>query len=115
MNFAECPVREPSRDLSDVAGEPVADQDEHESGDDDTQDRDADEGCGGKCRRVFAGDRQQKDRDDRETEIEQLVPEAGQGQSTGDVARGETPATQDPVRSRQSGCGPPGNDYSECG
>ena len=104
----------PSAQFADVAGESVADQDEHEPGADDTQHRDADERCGGKCRRVLAGDRQQKDRDDRETLIEQLVPEAGEGQSTRDVARGETPATQDPVRSRQSGCGPTGNDYGQC-
>ena len=115
MNFAQCPVREPGRDLPDVVGEPVAEQHEHEPGDDDTQDRDADERCGGECRRALTGDRQQKDRDDGETQIEQLVPEAGEGQSTRDVARGETPATQDPVRPRQSGCGPSGNDYGQCG
>ena len=91
------PAREPRGGVADVVGEAVAVEDEHERGDDDAEDRGADERRRGEERRLRAGDREHEDRHDREGEVRELVPDADERDRARDRLGAEAPAAEDPV------------------
>ena len=74
----ERPVGHPGRHRADVPGGPVADEGDHEGGDDDSEHAGAHERRHAEQRRLAAGEREEEDGDDWEGEVEELVPEAGQ-------------------------------------
>ena len=83
------------------------------AGHDDTEHGDADEGDDAEQRRVSPLAVEQEDGDDREREVEELVPEARQRHRPGDLARCESPAAQHRVRRRDTGGEPAGDDDRE--
>ena len=92
-DLAERPAHEPRRDVAEVAREPVAQEHEDEPRDDDAEHRDADERRRRERRALLVPfDREQEDRDDREREVDELVPEADERDRARDVPSRESPS-----------------------
>ena len=111
----EATGREPRGEIADLPRPPRARERERERSNGDDEDAEADEGCRSERGMVLVFAGQEREPDDREREIRELVPDAGDGDRERDRAGAEAPRAEHRVGARHPDGGARRRDQREGG